>query len=554
MPILVLRPNESLGNGTWNIVGPAGTTLHGALADDNDATYVQNTGLAQLETQIFKVGLSDVSLPVGSKIFSVGVRVRVQQVAPTDPGDGGGPKPPPRCIIFWIQKVIYSILTRQYDKFFRLIFGFHCPRPKPPPTPTDPPPPVAWETIELAKYLQQPAGGEWTQQSFNDFVFGMGRDDATDPARISSVYVDVEYNTPPVVTVTGPTGSISDTTTPTVTWTYADQESDRQQSSQVRIFSQEQYTASGFDPLASTAFAESNWVIGEDTQWTITRDLPNGNWRAYVQVEQVWLGIGTHRSNMAFVQWAQTVPGPPNPHLNAFFELDLNRVRLELTEGGPSPETITYNLYSSDNAGISWDLVRDGYQIGVAADRSAQIWDYEAPIKRLRQYRAQAFRQMGVIRVASGFSNTVSVTPESEFFWFKDVLVPVRNRVVPLVYDDHKMTRDQGFFRPIVAEGVEARVIPVTGPVYGREGTFQFIFTELDPETWWDDFHNLWKAGTTILYQLTNAEQYYVRLGKELKVSEWLMREDEVRYRRVEVDYVEVEKPAIEMTLVIVTS
>lgn len=550
MPIMTLRPNETLSEGKWTKVGPAGTTLHGAISDDNDATYIQCTSIAQLPNEIFQVGLSDVSLPPGSKIFSVGVRARVQQVAAPP---GGNPKPPPRCIIWFIQQVIYDILTRQYDKLFRLIFSFHCPRPKPPPKPTDPPPPVDWETVELAKYLQQPAGGEWTEASFNNFVFGMGRDDAQDPARISSIYVDVDYNTPPVVTVTGPTGSVTDTTTPTVTWTYADQESDRQQSWVVRVFEQSVYSQPDFDPESALPYCESGWTVGEDAAWTLTRDVPNGTWRAYAQVEQVWPGIGTHRSQWAYVQWTQAVPGPPNPHLNAVFEKDLNRIRVELTEGGPSPETISYNLYASEDAGLTWDLVRDGYQIKVGGNRAATLWDYEGHLRRNRRYRAQAFRQMGAIRVASGFSNTVDVYPISQFFWLKDVLTPTRNMTIVLADDKHKTTRDQGFFRPIVADGEEARVIPVTGPVYGREGTFHLHFLEKDHPERWDAFNLLWRAGGTLLYQLPNGEQYYIRLGKDLQVSDWIMRDDQVRYRRVEIDYVEVQKPPIVTPQIIVT-
>lgn len=558
MPVLPLRPNESIQNGKWTIFGPTGTTLHQALQDDDDATYIQCTELAELETEIFKVGLSDVSLPAGSKIFSVGVRARVQQVD-TNPGGGGSgpdPRPRPRCRVWWIQRVIYSVITRDIARLFRLVFSFECPPPKPPAIPNEPTPPVEWETIEQAKYLQQPAGGEWTAQSFNDFVFGMGRDNAQDPARISAVYVDVEYNTPPVVTVLGPTGTSADTTTPEVSWLYSDQESDRQQSWQVRVFEPEVYQAGDFDPATSLAFADSGERIGEDLAWVIDRDLPNGVWRAYVRVQQVWLGIGAHRSTWSFTEWTQSVPGPPAPSINAVYEPALNRVRVELAEGGPVPETISYNIYASNNAGLSWELVRDGYQIGVGADRSATIYDYEARPKLLRTYRAQAFRQLGGIRASSGFSNEASTFVRIDEPWIKDVLTPARNMLFPLAAsgDQYKTPRDQGIFKPVVAEGVEARAIPVTGPVYGREGTFTLIITERDPEDLHERVAEMWRAGGTLLYQLPHGEQFYIRLGKELAVSEWLTQGDQVRYRRYSVDYVEVKKPPIEMPFFVITA
>lgn len=548
MPIQTLRPDGVIQPGKWTIVGPAGTTFWGAIADDNDATYVQCTTLAQMDNEISKVSLTDVNLPAGSKIFSVGMRARVKQV----PAAPVTPKPPPHCIFFWIQEIIYDILTRRYPKLFHCIFDFPCPRPKPPPGGGGTTPPPDWEEVTLAQYLQQPAGGEWTVSSFNNFVFGMGRNAATDPAQISSVYVDINYNTPPVVTPTGPVGSITDTTTPTATWLYNDQESDRQQSWIVRVFDQDQYSDPLFDPATSPAFAESGWNVGEDLQWTIDRDCPNGNWRAYFQVEQVWAGIGKHVSAWNMIQWTQAIPGPPIPHLDGNYEIDLNRIRLNLTEGGPTPATISYNLYQSDNAGISWDYARGGYQLTVDSVGSAELFDIEAPIDRSRWYQAQAFRQLGSLRVASGFSNIVQVMPQTDDFWFKSISSPSQSMIAPVKYDDYKLTRDQGFFRPIVADEAEAFVIPVTGPVYGREGSLHLVVTERDPEWWWDVLEGLWRDGNTILYQLPNAEQYYIQFGKDWKISDWLLDKRQVRYRFVDVDYVEVKKPPIKTATFIV--
>lgn len=543
MPIQTLRPDGNIQPGKWTIVGPAGTTLWGALADDNDATYASCTVLAQLDTEIGKVSLTDISLPAGSKIFSVGMRARVKQVAPSGGGGTNPPNPPPHCIFFWIQEIIYDILTREISKLFHCIFDFPCPRPKPPPTPVDPTPPPDWEDVTLAQYLQQPAGGEWTVDSFNNFIFGFGRDAATDPAYIAGVYVDINFNTAPVVTPTGPTASVTDTTTPTATWLYADQESDPQESWIVRVFSEDQYTDPSFDPETSPAFSESGWQVGQDLSWTIDRDCPNGNWRAYMQVQQQWAGIGNHRSAWAMTQWAQSIPGPPEPHLDGNYEPDQNRIRLDLTEGGPSPATISYNLYYSDNSGISWDYVRGGYQITTGSGGVAEVFDIEAPVDRSRWYQAQAFRQLGSLRVASGFSNIVQVMPQSDDFWFKDMTIPSNSMVVPIKYDDYKLTRDQGLFRPIVAEGTDAYVIPINGPVYGREGTFTIVVTERDPDWWWDQLEGLWRNGNTILYQLPNAEQYYIQFGKDWKISDWLIDKQQVRYRFVDVDYVEVQKP-----------
>jgi len=91
-----------------------------------------------------------------------------------------------------------------------------------------------------------------------------------------------------------------------------------------------------------------------------------------------------------------------------------------------------------------------------------------------------------------------------------------------------------------------------TGPVYGREGTFTFVVTERDPQWWWNSLEGLWRAGNTLLYQLPNAEQYYIQFGKDWKISDWLLDKQQVRYRFVDVDYVQVKKPPIKTASFIV--
>ena len=133
--------------------------------------------------------------------------------------------------------------------------------------------------MDLAYYTDAPAGGEWTQASFNAFEVHLGRTDTGTNAKISEVYADVDYNGRPVGTATAPTGTVTDTTRPLVTWTYADPDGDRQQAFQVRVFTDGQYLATGFDPLTSTATTESGWQPGEDLQWTVGRDLVNDTYR-----------------------------------------------------------------------------------------------------------------------------------------------------------------------------------------------------------------------------------------------------------------------------------
>ncbi len=525
MPVITVRPNVSIQTGTWTIVGGGGV-LHTALSDNLDTSYIQNVNKCRLQTQVAKVGIGDVALPTGSKIYSVRVRVRLERVA------GTIFNPSPICIIILLQKVIEAIVTGNVQRLFQIIFGFLCPRPEPT---------VGFVTQDLAFYLEQPAGGEWTQQSFNDFEVHLGRDNTGANLKIAEVYVDVDYNERPVATAVLPTGTVVDTTRPLLTHTYTDPESDRQQAFRWRIFSQAQYSAVGFDPLTSASYADSGWVAGEDLSWNVNKDLVNGLYRAYIQVEQVWGGIGVHRSVQTFVSWTQSVPGPPNPVLTATPEAP-NRVRINVVKGGSSPATETYTIEFSDNAGVTWAEVRNGIQLAVDGAGAVELFDYEAPLNVARKYRALAFRTLGSIKVASGFSNEDDAVPASLEFWLKDPLAPSLNTTLPVANDSPSQPRSQGVFAPLIADdAVEGRTfkITVTGPQYGVEGRLEIIFTD---DATWEAFRSIQSTGRTLLLQYPNGEQHYVSLGSDLS-WEWMLINTDVYFRRATISYVEVSKP-----------
>ena len=49
------------------------------------------------------------------------------------------------------------------------------------------------------------------------------------------------------------------------------------------MFTSAQYGAVGFDPNLTKPFTESDWTKGEDLQWVVGRDLPNGTY--YIEMD-----------------------------------------------------------------------------------------------------------------------------------------------------------------------------------------------------------------------------------------------------------------------------
>lgn len=533
MPVVTTRPDATLQLGSWTVTGAA--TAHAALSDELDTTYVSHTSRCRLDNQVLKLQLGDISIPTGSKIFSVQMRVRVWRNTTTSQ---------PLCILILVSKIIRASFTLNVTSLVKLVLSFLLPRV---------PVTSVWTTFTQPALLQHPDGGEWTQASFNAFEYHLGRESTGTTLQVSAVYADVNYNEQPVGTPTGPTGTITDTTRPLVTWTYSDPESDRQEQFQVRVFNSAQYTAGGFDPLTAVPVTESGWTKGEDLSWTVNKDLVNATYRAYLQVQQVWGGLGAHRSVVAFTGWTQNVPGPGTPTLNGTYEASLNRVRLDLA-AGPSPATETYDIECSDDAGLTWGYIRGGRQVVPAVGGTATVYDYEAPLNLSRRYRVQAFRTLGTIKVGSSYSNTVDVVPASYSFWLKDPLSPSLNMVLPLGEDEFSRPRSEGVFKPLVADGRQALAVVVSGPIYGREGKWELLFPATtryaaweDGQTAWDKFAAIRFSGRVLLWQLPTGEQCYVALSGELATT-WDVRLDAAKWRRASISYVEVDRPTDDTT------
>lgn len=544
----VKRPDGTIALGSWTVTG-AGGVAHTALSDNLDTTYVQTSNRCMLVSQKLRLTTADWStsdIPVGSKIKSVRVSARCGTIS-------SGPRPVFRC---WLaQLIIFVVLTGNISRIFHIIFGWNCPRP-PPSAPS-----TQWVLQDLEYKTRDANNEEWTLSSVNAFEVHLGREDVTGVnGKISEVYVTAAFNQRPVGTATAPTTTQTTTTRPTLTHTYSDVESDPQEAFRWLVYNDTQYGAGGFDPSldsndqpVSKPYYDSGWILGEELSHAVTVDLVNDDYRAYVVVRQTWDGIGSHISAPTFVSWTQNVPGPPAPLLTATPEDDLNRVRLNVSKGGSSPVTETYDLWQSDNAGIDWELVRGGYQVTAVGGDTAQLWDYEAPLNVARWYRVQAFRTLGSIKVGSNFSTVAMATPRTKAFWLKDPLVPALNMELPIAPkgDMPQQVRSQGFFRPLTKDGQAARAVAVIGSRYGVEGSLNLPFL-VDDDPAWDAFNALYEGGRTMLYQLPTGKQYYIHFEGTVALSDWdidfglssLDDVPEVMYRIASVNYQQVRKPA----------
>lgn len=150
----------------------------------------------------------------------------------------------------------------------------------------------------------------------------------------------------PSVDVLSPEGVVRDDSTPMVEWSYFDPENDPQATYQVKIFTQAQYSATGFDPTTAAAFWDSGEVVDANAR---TRDVGTsltnpGTFRAYVRCSQA----GASYTPWAFSDFTMNLVAPAAPTLTVTPNDDLAYVKLDVQSNDGSSTTNTYrynNVY-----------------------------------------------------------------------------------------------------------------------------------------------------------------------------------------------------------------
>jgi len=349
------------------------------------------------------------------------------------------------------------------------------------------------------------------------------------------------------VTVTLTRAVISTTTRPIVTTVYTDVESDPQAAIRFRVFTAAQVALGSFDVETTVPFASSpgvgNWIPGTSSQWITTRDLPNGDYVVYAQAKQQWDGPELLSQWDAY-NFTMHVAGPAVPVLTATPNYLNNWVQLDIVPLVNTPyATETYNVYGSDDAGLTWQLVWGGWQVlANAITGTATLVDYLAPLNRNRWYKALGYRTLGTVKVASDESNIAAAVPLYHEFALKNPFAPSLNQPIGWMDDSPGEDRSQGVHIPLVAQGMKAYAIVVDGPLQGLVGDSKLLFIDADDAAW-EKWKAIRAAGHTLLLQMPTGEQHWIRLKGQAK---WTWRTDGetgVDFRVLEWGYIEVKPP-----------
>lgn len=165
-----------------------------------------------------------------------------------------------------------------------------------------------------------------------------------------------KVNSLPSVNVLTPSGAVSTTSRPPVSWSYTDADGDTQTHYQVRIFSQPGGTWVGFDPDVNVAnlIWDSGMVASTVTNSVIAPlDLANTTtYRAYVRITQSAFGLVSawdfNDFNTAYVQ-------PTVPVLTVFTEQGMARVKINIA--AQVDNLLSANESSMETDSSAWSVV-----------------------------------------------------------------------------------------------------------------------------------------------------------------------------------------------------
>lgn len=307
MASYTLRPNANW-NGDTLFTGTGGSD-HAVLADDTDATFLLRTDTTVPAS--YEAEFATTTLSADEIITSVNLRARLSSLAADS-----------------LAQFSIGVIT---DRNGRTV-NFSIPITKQGI--------VAATTFDLGLRLTSaPNGAPWSQTSLDNLIvkFTDGATGSvvappspTNRTTLFALYIDVETAPRPTVTVTAPTGTVTDTSFPSVIWTPVFSDGSPQAAYEIKIFDAATYGAATFSPDTSTPIIETGVITSTNNGQTLEGDLANSTtYRAYVRVASLINGENFF-SAFAFSEFALSIDSPATPTVSAFYESNSGAVTVTI--------------------------------------------------------------------------------------------------------------------------------------------------------------------------------------------------------------------------------
>lgn len=331
MATYVLRPNANWNNASAFTISGGSASVHAALADNSDSTYITRTSTTVPASYEAEFGTQ--TLASTEKVAYVNLRAR------TSIGTAGS------------IELSLGVITDRNGRTVSYSVPFSKANT------------LALSTLDTAlKLTTAPNGEAWTQTLIDNLVvkFADNAIASADRANLYELYVDVITTTQPTVSVSAPTGTVTDTTFPSVVWTYADADGDPQNAYEIKVFDSATYGGASFSADTSTPTVSTGIVTSTNNGQTLEADLADSTtYRAYVRVAQLVNG-SNYFSEWAYSQFTIDVDAPATPLITAFYDTNAGAVTVTvfgrtnaLSPNQASFETNTTGWEATTNCAIA---------------------------------------------------------------------------------------------------------------------------------------------------------------------------------------------------------
>jgi hypothetical protein len=296
--VTTIRPNGTPSINATTLGGGA-ASAHGALSDNSDTTFI----VANAVGNFAYLDLNNtVSLLSNERVENVRYRVRNR-----------------------------SATIGKYSDFLVCFVG---------PTGTESSREQVWAnessigTDTLGYQESPPDGGRWQQVDIDGLTIRVGgvthNSSEYSYPNLYELYADIQVDTQPYLTSL--TWSNTDSTRPTIGWTFNDDDGDDQEQYLVKVYTAAQYTAPGFDPEVSAAFWSSGTTSSSSKSRQVGTDLIAGTtYRAYVKAARDFMGLGYWFSPwVSSADLTVAADVPDSPALTATADSALNRVAISV--------------------------------------------------------------------------------------------------------------------------------------------------------------------------------------------------------------------------------
>jgi len=505
MAITTVRPNATAsGASSFTLTGGAGS-VHATLSDDSDGTFLEKTSAV--------VGQASAIVDFGTTTITSSQRVKQCRIRA-------------RCSTPTSEGKLNIFLGSRIDNqnFFHSALAVRGEN-------------TTTTTFTGPFYTSAPNGESWSQSSINGLRGKITEyEDTADRGKFFELFIDIDISAQPTVSVSAPTGSITTTTAPDVTWTFTDTDNETQAFYQIKVFTAAQYGAGGFNANTSTATYNSGEIASSDNTAVVGALLFAGTYRAYVRTaksvngEPFW-------SDYSFSQFTISYTAPTTPTMLASWSSSLGKASFTLT-GAAVPAGYSsqyFDIQRSDDDGVTYEAIRNGEELTPNASFVATAVDYEAPRGEVAYYRARAVAVNASDQEFPSDYGTVQqvLVTNDETWWFKVIEEPDYNKgsVRVLKELDVEIEEPNTVFRPLGS----SRPIVVAGPLQGEDGGYNI---KTVTETEWDSFYTILSHQGTILVQDPFGNQKYIRIISR----DWTAETQAGQiYRDITLRYVEVD-------------